>query len=388
MLASSRNIALIVAAGQGNRAGGELPKQYQIIRGLPVLRHSVLAFSQHKSIDAIYIAIGDGQNEMAAAAIADFDKAILIEGGATRQASVSAGLTAIAKDGGAKTVLIHDAARPFLPQNIIDNLLIELQNSHGAVPGLPVIDSLAIGGDMLEQPISRDRLWRIQTPQAFHFDRIYDAHLAWDKQVSATDDAQILKAFGDNVAIIQGDERLSKITFAEDFTEVDTAKNSFRVGNGFDVHRLVSGDGIWLCGVFLPYHQKLAGHSDADVALHAITDAILGAMAMGDIGDHFPPSDPQWKGASSDQFLRYACELAQKAGYHVGNVDVTIICEAPKIGPHRLAMRSRIAEIMFVDVSTISVKATTTELLGFTGRGEGIAAQASVCCISNERGMK
>ncbi len=380
MLPIDRNIALIVAAGQGNRAGGELPKQYQSLRGSPLLWHSVKAFAQHPNIDAIYIAIGAGQTDMAISALGSIAKPQFVEGGATRQESVAAGLSAIAKDGGAKTVMIHDAARPFLPQSVIDALFIALRSSQGAVPALRVIDSLAIGGDFLEQAVSRDRLWRIQTPQAFHFDKIYAAHQKWNAGIIATDDAQIMQSYGGDVAIITGDERLSKVTFAKDFIEVNATGTApvFRVGTGFDVHRLVGGDGIWLCGVFLPGSKSLSGHSDADVALHAITDAILGAAALGDIGDHFPPSDPQWRGASSDQFAAHALKLAADRGYSLGNVDLTIICEAPKIGPHRENMRLRLAEILCSDLGNISVKATTTELLGFTGRGEGIAAQAAV----------
>ncbi len=386
MLPSDRNIALIVAAGQGNRAGGELPKQYQLLRGHPMLWHSAKAFAQHPNIDAIYIAIGLGQMDMAISAIGNIAEPHFVEGGATRQESVASGLSAIANDGGAKTVMIHDAARPFLPQSVIDGLFVALKSSPGAVPALPVIDSLAIGGDVLEQPVLRDRLWRIQTPQAFHFDSIYAAHQAWDKGSIATDDAQIMQSFGGEVAIITGDERLSKITFAEDFVEVNSTAQAFRVGTGFDVHRLVNGDGIWLCGIFLPGPKSLSGHSDADVALHAVTDAILGAAALGDIGDHFPPTDPQWRGASSDQFAAYAVKLAADKGYSLGNVDLTIICEAPKIGPHRENMRNRLAEILCADLSRISVKATTTELLGFTGRGEGIAAQAAITLFKGNDG--
>lgn len=386
MLPSDRNIALIVAAGQGNRAGGELPKQYQLLRGHPLLWHSVKAFALHPSIEDIYIAIGARQLDMAISAIGNIAEPHFVEGGATRQESVAAGLSAIAKDGGAKTVMIHDAARPFLPQSVIDRLFVALASSPGAVPALPVIDSLAIGGRTLDQPVSRDRLWRIQTPQAFNFDMIYAAHQAWKIGIIATDDAQIMQRFGGEVAIITGDERLSKITFAEDFVEVNSAAHAFRVGTGFDVHRLVDGDGIWLCGVFLPGPKSLSGHSDADVALHAITDAILGAAALGDIGDHFPPSDPQWRGASSDQFAAYAVKLVADRGYSLGNVDLTIICEAPKIGPHREKMRIRLAEILGSATGNISVKATTTELLGFTGRGEGIAAQAAVTLFQRNHG--
>jgi 2-C-methyl-D-erythritol 4-phosphate cytidylyltransferase / 2-C-methyl-D-erythritol 2,4-cyclodiphosphate synthase len=379
---SLRNIAMIVAAGSGSRVGSGVPKQFMPVKGVPMLRHSVQAFAAHPAITAIYVVIGAGQEAQAREAIGHFDTMHFVTGGATRRESVLAGLHAIAASGGGDHVLIHDAARPFLSAEVIDSLLNALVENTGAVPALPVVDSLSRGGATLSDPVSRNNLWRVQTPQAFRFADILAAHMAWDVATEATDDAQILQQADGVVAIVEGDEALAKFTFSDDFKDADTmgskAPFRIRVGNGFDVHRLVPGDGVWLCGVFLPFHLKLAGHSDADVALHAITDAVLGAMAMGDIGDHFPPSGPQWKGAASDQFLKYACNLASEASFQLGNVDVTIICETPKVGPHRLAMRQRIAEIMSVDVDSISVKATTTEMLGFTGRGEGIAAQASV----------
>jgi 2-C-methyl-D-erythritol 4-phosphate cytidylyltransferase / 2-C-methyl-D-erythritol 2,4-cyclodiphosphate synthase len=377
-----RNIALIVAAGNGSRVGSGIPKQYMALKGIPMVRHSVQAFATHPAIAAVYVVIGAGQEAQAREAIGHFENIHYVTGGATRRESVLAGLQAIASSGGGDHVLIHDAARPFLAAAVIDRLLNALTENSGAVPALPVVDSLSRGSTALSDPVSRNNLWRVQTPQAFRFADILAGHKAWDSATEATDDAQILQQAGAVVAIVEGDEALAKFTFSYDFKDEDTMGSTapfrIRVGNGFDVHRLVPGDGVWLCGVFLPFHLKLAGHSDADVALHAITDAVLGAMAMGDIGDHFPPSDPQWKGAASDQFLKYACKLASEAGFQLGNVDVTIICEAPKVGPHRLAMRQRIAEIMSVSIDSISVKATTTEMLGFTGRGEGIAAQASV----------
>jgi 2-C-methyl-D-erythritol 4-phosphate cytidylyltransferase / 2-C-methyl-D-erythritol 2,4-cyclodiphosphate synthase len=387
MAISPRNIALIVAAGSGSRVGSVIPKQYMPVKGFPMVRHSVQAFAAHTGIAAVYVVIGAGQDAQAKAAIGHFDNMHFVTGGATRRESVLAGLQAIAASDGCDHVLIHDAARPFLSAIVIDRLLNALNENPGVVPALPVVDSLSRGHTTLADPVSRNNLWRVQTPQAFRFANILAAHMAWDVATEATDDAQILQKFGGAVAIVEGDEALAKFTFSEDFKDADTmgSKSPFRirVGNGFDVHRLVPGDGVWLCGVFLPFHLKLAGHSDADVALHAITDAVLGAMAMGDIGDHFSPSDPQWKGAASDQFLKYACKLASEAGFQLGNVDVTIICETPKVGPHRRAMRQRISEIMFVEVDSISVKATTTEMLGFTGRGEGIAVQASVSFFKN-----
>jgi 2-C-methyl-D-erythritol 4-phosphate cytidylyltransferase / 2-C-methyl-D-erythritol 2,4-cyclodiphosphate synthase len=375
------NVALIVAAGSGSRVGGSVPKQYRNVKGLPMLRHSVQAFTSHPKIDAIYVVIGAGQEELAKLAVGANANVRFVTGGATRRESVLAGLEAIDADNKAGTVLIHDAARPFLSEKVIERLLLALEDHSGAVPALPVVDSLSLGDGILTKSVDRNNLWRIQTPQAFRFADIWAAHKAWDPVLDATDDARILQAYNGEVAIVEGDEALAKFTFPEDFEDNSNMLLPIRTGNGFDVHRLVPGDGIWLCGLFLPFHQKLAGHSDADVALHAITDAVLGAIAQGDIGDHFPPSDPQWSGAASDQFLLHACLLADKAGYQIGNIDVTIICEAPKIGPHRLAMRERIAEIIGVDIDQISVKATTTEMLGFTGRGEGIAAQASVTLL-------
>jgi 2-C-methyl-D-erythritol 4-phosphate cytidylyltransferase/2-C-methyl-D-erythritol 2,4-cyclodiphosphate synthase len=287
---------------------------------------------------------------------------------------VRTGLQAIATNGGAAHVLIHDAARPFLSETVIDDLLSALNDAPGAVPALPVVDSLARGAGTLSNTVERDGLWRIQTPQAFHFEAILAAHQNWSG-TEPSDDARMLMAAGQDVKIVAGDERLAKFTFASDFQGNDTMPCT-RSGSGFDVHRLVSGEELWLCGVHIPHDKGLSGHSDADVAIHALTDAILGAMALGDIGDHFPPSDAQWRGASSDRFLSHAMNLAVNMGYTLANADVTIICEAPKIGPHKTAMRARLAEIIGVDVARVSVKATTTEMLGFTGRGEGIAAQA------------
>ena len=375
MSSTERTVALIVAAGSGSRAGGELPKQFRLVRGQPMLKHSYAALSGHPSIDAVYVAIGDGQLAIATGCLPDLPEPRIVNGGATRRQSVQNGLLAIAASGGAAQVLIHDAARPFLPSTVIDLLLSALDDAPGAVPALPVVDSLARGSDTLTDTVERDGLWRIQTPQAFHFDAILAAHQNWSGD-EPSDDARMLMAAGQKVKIVQGDERLAKFTFAGDFDGNDDMPN-IRNGSGFDVHRLVVGEELWLCGIHIPHDKGLAGHSDADVAIHALTDAILGALALGDIGDHFPPSDAQWRGASSDRFLEHAIKLAADIGYHLANVDVTIICEAPKIGPYKVAMRARLAEIMQVDIARVSVKATTTEMLGFTGRGEGIAAQAT-----------
>ena len=265
-------------------------------------------------------------------------------------------------------------------------MIAALDGVPGAIPVLPVVDSVVRGaeGKMIE-PVAREALNRVQTPQAFRFAAILDAHRVWTGAALAGDDAQVATAAGLSVALVEGDEALHKITFASDFQsqpEQRAAPMAFpRTGQGFDVHRLTEGEDLWLCGVKIDHPRGLAGHSDADVAIHALVDALLGAVAAGDIGDHFPPSDPQWRGASSDRFLAHAAKLVAEAGYRIGNVDVTIICEAPRIGPHKAAMRSRIAEILAMETDAVSVKATTTERLGFAGRGEGIAAQALATVI-------
>ncbi len=370
--------AIIVAAGSGSRVGGDLPKQYRTLQGHPMLRHSYMALSAHPAISRVIVVIGAGQAVWASEALAGLPEAIFVIGGDTRRDSVRHALEMLA-DQTPTAVLIHDAARPFLPARVVDDLIAALTENPGAVPALPVVDSLARGGEIMGETVPRAHLWRVQTPQAFRYDAILDAHRNWDSAQEATDDARMAMAAGYNVAIVPGDETLHKYTFAGDFSQNQENRMTFpavRSGTGFDVHKLTQGEELWLCGVKIEHHSGLAGHSDADVAIHALTDAILGAMALGDIGDHFPPSDPKWRGASSDQFLRHAVELARGAGYGLANADVTIICEAPKIGPHRQAMRQRLAEIMMVDIGQISVKATTTERLGFTGREEGIAAQA------------
>lgn len=373
---STRNVALIVAAGSGSRSGGEMAKQFRLVRGQPMIRHSYAALSSYIGIDDVYIAVGEGQEQMALACLEGLPLPNVLIGGLTRRESVYRGLDAIASDGGADQVLIHDAARPFLDHDVIGDLLAALTHAPGAVPALPVVDSLARGDDTLSDTVERDGLWRIQTPQAFHFEAILAAHRNWSGP-EPSDDARMLMATGQSVKIVAGDEKLAKFTFASDFdTRSITARPLVRSGSGFDVHRLVAGEDLWLCGILIPHDKGLSGHSDADVAIHALTDAILGALALGDIGEHFPPSDPAWRGASSDRFLAHALKLARDRDFELANVDVTIICEAPRIGPHKARMRERLAEIMEVGVERVSVKATTTELLGFTGRGEGIASQA------------
>lgn len=367
--------AVVVAAGKGLRAGQPLPKQFAMWRGKPVLRYSVETLLA-SGADPLVVAIPENGEAAAKQALEGLTGYELVTGGATRQQSVARALSAI---GSADRVLIHDAARPDLPETVIARLLDALDDAPGAIPVLPVVDSLSRDENgLMVGTAKREELRRVQTPQAFRFADIRSAHAAWKGDPVAGDDAQVLRAAGGAVAHVAGDERLAKLTFAEDFM---TALPPMRVGMGYDVHRLAEGEELWLGGIRIEHDRGLAGHSDADVALHAIVDALLGAIANGDIGSHFPPSDLQWKGASSDRFLAHAARLVTDAGYAVGNIDLTIICEAPKIGPHRQAMRERIADLLGVDINAISVKATTTERLGFTGRGEGIAAQAIASVI-------
>lgn len=372
--------AIVVAAGKGLRVGGDTPKQFRIWRGKPLLRHSVEALRSAGADPLVVVIAADAQAD-AAEALGGVVGVQFVTGGATRQDSVRNGLEAL-DDAAPQRVLIHDAARPDLPSEVIARLLAALDNHPGAIPVLPVVDSLAVAGDsgLMAGKAERESLRRVQTPQAFRFADILTAHRIWSGVTNAGDDAQVLTDSSGSVALVDGDERLRKITFAEDFVDTD-ATPAFRIGQGYDVHRLEVGEELWLCGVQIPHDKGLSGHSDADVALHAITDAVLGAIGAGDIGTHFPPSDPQWAGARSARFLEHAVNLARDAGYKIGNVDLTLICEAPKIGPHRTAMRSAVAQIMGTPESAVSIKATTTERLGFTGRGEGIAAQAIVLMI-------
>lgn len=368
----SRTAAIIVAAGHGLRAGQPVPKQFALWRGKPVVRHSAEAMAR-AGIDPILVAIPPGGEDLAQAALAGIAGIRLVAGGATRQESVRKALDALESDA-PDLVLIHDAARPGLGTNMIERLIAALDHCPGAIPVLPVVDSLTrVTGSLMGSPAPREALRRVQTPQAFRYPAILAAHRAWPGAASAGDDAQVAQAAGFDVTLVEGDEALHKLTFASDFS---SALPPMRIGTGFDVHKLSDGEELWLCGVKIDHTRGLAGHSDADVAIHALVDAILGAVADGDIGSHFPPSDPQWRGASSDRFLVHAVERASAAGYEIGNVDLTIICEAPKIGPHRDAMRARLAQLLGCAVGAVSVKATTTERLGFIGRGEGIAVQA------------
>jgi 2-C-methyl-D-erythritol 4-phosphate cytidylyltransferase/2-C-methyl-D-erythritol 2,4-cyclodiphosphate synthase len=370
---------IIVAAGKGLRAGQPLPKQFALWNGKPLIRHAVEAMSA-AGANPIVVAIPYGAAQIARTALSGIPNVALITGGETRQQSVKAALDYLSVTPPAN-VLIHDAARPVIAPEVITRLLNALTVSPAAIPVLPVVDSLAIESEgMMAGSAKREELRRVQTPQAFHFSAILAAHRGWTGTPDAGDDAQVARAAGISVALVDGDEAMRKITFAEDFME---AMPPVRFGTGYDVHRLADGEDLWLCGVKIDHTQGLAGHSDADVAIHALVDAILGAAAAGDIGQHFPPSDPQWRGASSAQFLHHAVSLAAQAGYRIGNIDITIICEMPKIGPHRDAMRASLAELTSVDIGCVSVKATTTEGLGFAGRREGIAAQAAAMLIRN-----
>jgi 2-C-methyl-D-erythritol 4-phosphate cytidylyltransferase/2-C-methyl-D-erythritol 2,4-cyclodiphosphate synthase len=366
--------ALIVAAGSGSRMGGELPKQFRMLAGKAVLAHAVDALAGHPKIDAVRVVIGAGQEALALAALGDRDVGELILGGAERSDSVRAGLAAI----GEGVVLVHDAARPFCPPAVIDRLLGAMASDDGAVPVLTVADTLARADGRLGDPIDRTGAVRVQTPQAFGVSALRAAYARWSGG-APTDEASVARAAGLSVAAVEGDPSLDKLTTAADFeraAERLAAALVSRTGTGFDVHAFAGDGPIMLGGVEVAHDRGLAGHSDADVALHAITDALLGAAALGDIGDHFPPSDPQWKGAASDRFLAHAATLIRAAGGTIDHVDCTIICEAPKVGPHRASMRQRIADILAIPADCVSIKATTTERLGFTGRGEGIAAQA------------
>jgi 2-C-methyl-D-erythritol 4-phosphate cytidylyltransferase/2-C-methyl-D-erythritol 2,4-cyclodiphosphate synthase len=373
--------AIVVAAGKGLRTGGDVPKQFVVWQGKPLVRHSVEALAA-AGICPIVVAIPEGWDDVAASSLAEIAGVQFVHGGATRQESVLRALEAL-ESAAPHLVLIHDAARPNLPRPVIDGLLAALKSNPAAIPVLPVVDSMVRGSSGFRaETVARDELYRVQTPQAFDFNAILGAHRLWQGAPDAGDDAEVAVAAGMQVTLTAGDEDLRKVTFAVDLQEPETMSRPPRTGMGFDVHRLAEGEDLWLCGVKVPHNKGLAGHSDADVAIHALVDALLGAIAAGDIGDHFPPSDARWKGASSDQFLAHAARLVSDAGFCIANVDVTIICEAPKIGPYKLAMREVLARILGIDLGAVSVKATTTERLGLTGRGEGIAAQAVATVVA------
>jgi len=366
--------ALIVAAGKGERLGGGVPKQYRMLGGKPVLRWAVEALAGHPAVRSTRVVIGKGQQESAEAALDGIDVGELIEGGAERADSVRAGLAAIGGD----AVLVHDAARPFCPAAVVDRLLAQLEFFKGAAPVLAVGDTLSRAMNTLAEPVDRAGLVRVQTPQAFRLEALRHAYGIWPA-AAPTDETTVLRAAGMQVATVDGDPVLEKLTTPADFERAEqwlAGRLSPRTGMGFDVHAFAGDGPVMLGGIAVPHARGLAGHSDADVVLHAITDALLGAASLGDIGEHFPPSDPIWKGVSSDVFLSHAVELLRARGAIIDHVDCTIIAEEPKVGPHRTAMRARIAEIMRLSPERVSIKATTTEGLGFTGRREGIAAQA------------
>jgi len=375
--------AIVLAAGAGVRSGGETPKQYRALAGRAVLVHSITALRAHMRIGAALLVVAPGEEARARETLGhDLADVRVIVGGATRRLSVRAALEALAaEETPPRHVLIHDSARPRLPAVVIDRLVAALDmGAEGVMPVLPVVDTLVRAqGDLSGDTLDRAPLRRVQTPQAFRFEAILAAHRRWPEGDEPTDDAQMLRAAGGTVQFVPGDPRLEKITYPGDHDrmERELAPNmTTRTGLGFDVHRLVVGVPLWLGGVEIAHSHGLSGHSDADVAIHALVDALLGALAEGDIGSHFPPSDPQWRGARSERFLDFAAGRVRARGGRIDHVDVTIICEAPKIGPYREAMRTRLAAIMGVETARVSVKATTTERLGLTGRGEGIAAQA------------
>lgn len=373
--------ALIVAAGRGSRAGGGLPKQYRLVGGEPVLRRTIRAMLASERINLVRVVIHPEDAALYENAAPDDPRlGPPIHGGTERALSVRLGLEAMADDA-PERVLIHDAARPFVTPDVIDAVADALDERPGAMAAIPVVDALRReDGDLCGEPLDRAGVWRAQTPQGFHFAAILAAHQA-NSDPLAADDAELARASGLAVKLVTSSTENFKITTTDDFTRAErllAATREVRVGHGYDVHALVPGDKVTLCGVDIPFEMSLSGHSDADVAMHALTDAIFGALAEGDIGQWFPPSDAEWKGADSAIFLEKAMERVRARGGALINADVTIVCERPKIGPHAQAMRRRLAEVMEIEVSRISVKATTSERLGFTGRQEGIAANAVV----------
>jgi 2-C-methyl-D-erythritol 4-phosphate cytidylyltransferase / 2-C-methyl-D-erythritol 2,4-cyclodiphosphate synthase len=372
--ASQKIAAILVAAGTGSRFGGGIAKQFLPLAGRPVIRHGAEILARET---AMLLAVGDPA--ALEPALAGIPHLPAVPGGATRQASVRAGLEALVPHA-PDIVLIHDAARPVIPPGTIAALLAALRTHDGAIPAVPVADTLKRGADgVISGTVSRDGLFRAQTPQAFKFSLLLDLHRAAPE--GATDDAAVLEAAGHAVALVPGHEDNIKLTYREDLVRLERIVGAAmlpRVGTGYDVHVLEAGRKLMLCGIDVPHTAGLAGHSDADVGIHALCDAIYGALAEGDIGRHFPPSEAQWKDADSARFLRHAAARIAARGGVLGNADVTLICERPKIAPHAAAMMARLADLMGVDAGRVSVKATTTERLGFTGRMEGIAAQAVV----------
>ncbi len=379
--------AVIVAAGRGHRAGDGLPKQYRNVGDRSVLARTLEIFDTHPAINRCVVVIHCDDDAHYRAAVPFWESMEPpVPGGDTRQQSVLNGLSAL-ENSPPELVLIHDAARPFPTPDLLNRLIERLGETDAVIPALRVTETVKrVQQDQIADTVDRTELWTAQTPQGFAYEKILKAHEQAHKDNPAqfTDDASIAEWAGLAVDVIDGEPGNTKLTTAQDFREAEqrlmskTTEVDIRVGTGFDVHAFEPGTSVILCGVSIPFDRSLKGHSDADVAMHAATDALYGALADGDIGTHFPPSDDQWKGAASDIFLSHACELMRKRSGTLVNLDVTIICEAPKIAPHTAQMRQRLSEIMGVSQDRISVKATTTERLGFTGRGEGIAAQASV----------
>ncbi len=372
--------AVVVAAGSGSRAGGA--KQWRALGGRPVVRWSVETLLQAGARPVVVCIPADGA-DLAADALRALDGWIAVPGGADRAASVRAGLAAVGGLAPETPVLVHDAARPLLDATTIEALLAALDHADAAAPVLPVADSLRRrDGPRIADSVPRDDLLRIQTPQAARLGALTAALDGWTGPTPPTDETEALRRAGLTIAHVPGDARLMKLTHPEDFAMAEAliasdGRRVTRVGHGYDVHRWGPGGAVWLCGVEIPHDRSLIGHSDADAGLHALTDAVLGALAEGDIGDHFPPSDPRWKDAASDAFLAHARDLCTARGGRIVHCDVTLICEAPKVKPHRQAMRERIAAILDLPLHAVSVKATTTEGLGFTGREEGLAAMAT-----------
>jgi 2-C-methyl-D-erythritol 4-phosphate cytidylyltransferase / 2-C-methyl-D-erythritol 2,4-cyclodiphosphate synthase len=371
--------ALVVAAGQGSRFGGVLPKQYLPLGGAAVLRHAVETLAGHPRITNVLVVIRPEDRARFDAAVAGLSIAPPVAGGATRQESVRFGLEALAACR-PERVLIHDGARPFPDAELIDRVIDGLDRGLAAIPCVPLRDTIKRAADgVIQDTIDRSLLWRAQTPQGFHFDAILAAHRAVAGR-ELTDDSAVAEAAGLSPLLVDGSEDNLKVTTPQDLAAakrlIAARRADIRVGQGFDVHPFAAGDRLWICGIEIPHDMSLAGHSDADVGLHALTDAVLGAIGAGDIGMHFPPNDSRWRGAASDRFLRHAADLVRARGGAVAAVDVTIICERPKIGPHRAAMVERVAATLGITPDRVSIKATTTEKLGFTGRSEGIAAQA------------
>jgi len=375
--AAMRFVAVIVAAGSGSRAGGVEPKQWRLLQGRAVARWSAEALLS-AGAERVVLVVRPGDEAAAAEALAGAPSIDMVVGGAKRVDSVRAGLAAAAI-GNPDVVLIHDAARPFVTPAHVAALLAALEGADAALPALPVSDTLKHVDDDGMRTVHREGLWRAQTPQAFRLASLQDAYAAWPAVETPTDDAAVVERAGGRVVLVPGDPMLLKLTYPEDFPMAERLAGGGRItrtGLGLDAHRFGPGAAVWLCGVKIDHTVALVGHSDADVGLHALTDAILGAVGEGDIGDHFPPTDPQWRGASSDVFLTHALGLVHAKGGWLVNVDVTLVCERPKIKPHRGAMRARLAELLGLPLDRVSVKATTMEGMGFTGREEGLAAQA------------